>query len=385
MGCTGSTSVDDLKVGSQHKCNAGTLLDAVSRHDGNSIVKSVEVALPPVVPHIRMRDEIFRRDLTKKGILGCGGFGLVELVEHNWTHETFALKAMSKGYVVMKQFQREVTNEKNIQMMCDSPFIIKLYETYSDYENLYLLLELSLGGEVAFVFHNQALFGSKRHAQFAVASCVYALDHMHERQIVFRDLKPQNMLIAETGHVKLTDFGFSKVFSGRTFTLCGTAEYVAPEVIDHQASGYGHAVDWWSLGITTFELMTGQMPFKATQQGLRRNSRTINADIDKVAFPEEIQGSCEDFVKKLLKIDPCERLPMRNGGINNIQTHMWFKEFEWEAMLSMTLEPPYKPCIESKTDVTHFHPCKEEEVPPQLPFKDYDDGSFWYATFATSK
>merc|ERR1719352_2093594 len=173
----------------------------------------------------------------------------------------------------MTKRQKEVISEKNIQMMCDSPFIIKLYETYIDYENLYLLLELALGGEIGFVFHNQALFGSKRHAQFVVASCVHALDHMHERNIAFRDLKPQNMLIAETGHVKLTDFGFAKVFSGRTFTLCGTAEYVAPEVTDHQGAGYGHAVDWWSLGITTFELMTGRMPFESkgsTEQRFRR-------------------------------------------------------------------------------------------------------------------
>jgi cGMP-dependent protein kinase len=385
MGCTGSTSVDDLKAGSQRKCNAPTLLDVMSSQTSNSSVKSVESAVSLVVPHIRTREEIFRLELTKKGILGCGGFGLVELVEHNSTHETFALKVMSKGYVVMKEKQKTVANEKTNQMMCDSPFIIKLYESYSDYENLYLLLELSLGGEIGFVFHNQALFGSKRHAQFAVASCVYALDHMHERKIAFRDLKPENILIAETGHVKLTDFGFSKVFSGRTFSLCGSDGYVAPEVSDHQGAGYGHAVDWWSLGITTFELMTGRMPFKATQHRLRRNCSTIQAGVDSVAFPEEIQGSCEDFVKELLKTDPYERLPMKNGGIDNIQSHMWFKEFEWEAMLSMTLEPPYKPSIESRTDVTHFQPCKEDELPPQLPFEHYDDGSCWYATFATSK
>merc|ERR1719352_193774 len=136
----------------------------------------------------------------------------------------------------MTKRQKEVISEKNIQMMCNSPFIIKLYETYIDYENLYLLLELALGGEIAVVFHNQALFGSKRHAQFVLASCVYALDYMHERKIVFRDLKLQNMLVTETGHVKLTDFGFSKVLSGRTFTLCGTAAYVAPEVINHQGA-----------------------------------------------------------------------------------------------------------------------------------------------------
>jgi len=168
------------------------------------------------------RQRIRRKDLTSKGLLGCGGFGKVELVEHSESNETFALKTLNKAHLHLVKQQKNVIDEKNTQMMCDSQFIIKLFETYSDSDNLYLLLELALGGELKQTYHQKDLFGSEHHTRFYLAGCVYALEHMHERNIIFRDLKPENMLITRTGHVKLADFGLAKVSEGKTFTACGT-------------------------------------------------------------------------------------------------------------------------------------------------------------------
>merc|ERR1711871_919662 len=114
---------------------------------------------------------------------------------------------------------------KNIQMMCDSPFLVQLYETFCEYEHLLFLLEVLLGGEVCQTFIKHSLFGSVKHVQFYIAGAVYGIEHLHERKIVWRDLKPENMLITETGHVKCTDFGVAKVTVGKTFTTCGTPDY----------------------------------------------------------------------------------------------------------------------------------------------------------------
>ena len=183
---------------------------------------------------------------------------------------------------------------------------------------MYLLLELALGGDVKQTYHQKDLFGSEHHTRFYLAGCVYALEHMHERKIIFRDLKPENMLITQTGHVKLTDFGLAKVSEGKTFTACGTRQYCAPEMFG--CLGHAHAADWWSLGITAFELMTGRVPFQGSPQG-----RPSEAGIKKARFCKEAQGACEDFVKQLCTEDPAQRLPMRQGGVNNIQTINWLK------------------------------------------------------------
>merc|ERR1719487_1333801 len=144
-----------------------------------------------------VKQKIYRKDLTKLGLLGCGGFGAVELVEHNKTKETYALKALSKGFVVKSGMQKGVMSEKNIQYMCDSQFIIKLYETYNGEQSLYFLLELALGGELYATYSKKGFHGSEKHAKFYISGTVFAFDHLHEKKIIFRDLKPENLLLTE--------------------------------------------------------------------------------------------------------------------------------------------------------------------------------------------
>lgn len=241
-------------------------------------------------------------------------------------------------------------------MMCSSPFIIKLYQGFSEAKHFRYLMELAIGGELKYIYHARRLFGSERHTRFYVSGCVYALEHMHERNIIFRDVKPENMLLTERGHFKLADFGVAKVCEGKTFTVCGTPEYAAPEVLEE--TGHTNAADWWSLGVTTFELMTGQRPFRSRWWILK------GGGINEVRFPRQVQGACESFVKGLCSMDPSQRLPIKNGGgftnihnhqwTTNIQNHEWFTDFDWQAMLDMTLELPYKPLLHGKADTSNF-------------------------------
>jgi len=322
-------------------------------------------------------EHIARKDLERVGLLGCGGFGAVELVEHAKTHETYALKALSKGYVLKCGMKKGVMSEKNIQLMCDSPFIVKLYETYNGDQSLYFLLELALGGELYATYSKKGFHGSEKHAKFYVAGTVFAFEHLHEKKIIFRDLKSENLLLTEEGRVKLTDMGLAKVCVGKTYTTCGTPDYFAPELI--ASHGHTNAVDWWTLGILLFELMAGHPPFEAPNP-MQIYSK-VSKGINKVTFPQELAGNCEDLVKKLCVKEPTDRLPMKKGGTSRIKQHPWFKDFDWDAMKNLTLDPPYKPKVKNKKDIANFS-ARKEDMPPQVKYKD--DGSGWDKDFATS-
>merc|ERR1712151_975408 len=247
---------------------------------------------------------IDRKDLKKIGLLGCGGFGAVELYEHQKTGETYAMKGLSKGYVVKTGMQESVMNEKNILMMTNSDFIVKLCATYNSSQTLYFLLEPALGGELYATYNRKGLHGSEKHAKYYAAGTCFAFEHLHERRVIYRDLKPENLLITEKGHVKLTDMGLAKFVIGKTYTTCGTPDYFAPELI--ASEGHTNAVDWWTLGILVFELMSGHPPFES-------------------AYPMQIYSK---VIKGLLKKEPSERLPMRPNGIQNLRDHKWFSGFD---------------------------------------------------------
>jgi CRP-like cAMP-binding protein len=322
-------------------------------------------------------DKIMRKDLVRIGMLGCGGFGTVELYEHKKSGQTFAMKGMSKGYIVKTGMQESVMNEKNILMMTNSKFIIKLYETYNGVQSLYFLMEPALGGELYATYNRKGFHGSARHAKFYAAGVVLAFEHLHERRIVYRDLKPENLLLNELGKLKLTDMGLAKFAIGKTYTTCGTPDYFAPELI--ASSGHTNALDWWTLGILIFEMMSGHPPFESAYP-MQIYSKVIKG-INKVPMPTKCQGSVAELIKALLKNDPSERLPMLAGGIKNVKNHSWFETFDWEAMENCTLEPPYKPVVKSKKDLANFS-ARKEDMPTQLHYTD--DGSGWDKGFATA-
>jgi len=323
---------------------------------------------------------INRKDLKRLGLLGCGGFGAVEMVEHVKTSETFALKALSKGYVVKSGMQQSVISEKNVQLMCDSVFIVCLYETYNGDQSLYFLLELALGGELYATYNKKNMWGNDSCAKYYVAGTTYAFEHLHSKKIVFRDLKPENLLLNDSGHVKLTDMGLAKVIVGKTFTTCGTPDYFAPELI--ASKGHTQAVDWWTLGVLTFELLSGHPPFEsATPMQIYQK---VTKGIQRVAFPKKCKGAAETFIKALCNSDPAQRLAVKKGGITNIQNHAWYQTpqiFEWDKYVKLEMKVPYKPVVKSKKDGANFS-ARREDMPPQVHYKD--DKSGWDKGFATS-
>jgi len=323
-------------------------------------------------------EKVYREHLKRIGLLGVGGFGTVELWEHKQSGETYAMKGLSKGYIIKTGMQESVMNEKSILIMTNSMFITKLFETYNGTQTLYFLLEPCLGGELYATYNRKGLHGSEKHAKYYSAGVVFAFDHLHARRIIYRDLKPENLLLTEKGHIKLTDMGLAKFVIGKTFTTCGTPDYFAPELI--ASTGHTNAVDWWTLGVLVFELMTGHPPFESAYP--MQIYAKVTKGIGKVTFPAQATAVVKNLIEQLLRAEPSERLPMRPGGSKNMKQHKWFTEFDWGSMEALTLPPPYKPVVKSKTDLANFS-ARKEDAPRQLEY--VDPGTGWDKTFATSK
>ncbi|CAD7944953.1 unnamed protein product, partial [Amoebophrya sp. A120] len=223
-------------------------------------------------------------DLHKVGLLGCGGFGSVTLQRLKKTKQVYALKAIGKGYIVRMQMCDQICNERKILSMTNSPFVAQFFGTYNSADFVYFLLEACLGGEVFAQYSRRNFHGSVPHAKFYSACVVKAFEHLHERKIIYRDLKPENMLLDQNGYCKLTDMGLAKFVIGRTYTTCGTPDYFAPEII--QSSGHTNAVDWWCFGILVYELLVGRTPFDGQDPQLRY--RKILGGVEKVSFPKQM-------------------------------------------------------------------------------------------------
>ncbi|XP_034101389.1 cGMP-dependent protein kinase, isozyme 2 forms cD4/T1/T3A/T3B isoform X1 [Drosophila albomicans] len=313
-------------------------------------------------------------DLRVIATLGVGGFGRVELVQTNGdSSRSFALKQMKKSQIVETRQQQHIMSEKEIMGEANCQFIVKLFKTFKDKKYLYMLMESCLGGELWTILRDKGNFDDAT-TRFYTACVVEAFDYLHSRNIIYRDLKPENLLLDEKGYVKLVDFGFAKKLqSGRkTWTFCGTPEYVAPEVILNR--GHDISADYWSLGVLMFELLTGTPPFTGSDP--MRTYNIILKGIDAIEFPRNITRNASNLIKKLCRDNPAERLGYQRGGISEIQKHKWFDGFYWWALQNRTLEPPIKPTVKSVVDTTNF-----DDYPPDPEGPPPDDVSGWDKDF----
>lgn len=313
-------------------------------------------------------------DLRKIATLGVGGFGRVELVQiAGDSSRSFALKQMKKSQIVETRQQQHIMSEKEIMMAANCDFIVKLFKTFKDRKYLYMLMESCLGGELWTILRDRGNFDDQT-TRFYTACVVEAFDYLHSQGIIYRDLKPENLLLDLKGYVKLVDFGFAKKLQvGRkTWTFCGTPEYVAPEVILNK--GHDISADYWSLGVLMFELLTGTPPFTGPDPMKTYNS--ILKGIDAVEFPRNITKTANGLIKRLCRDNPAERLGYQRGGIKDIQKHKWFEGFYWEGLKNRSLAPPIVPNVRSVIDCSNF-----DEYPPDTEGPPPDDNSGWDTDF----
>jgi len=304
------------------------------------------------------------RELSIVGTLGVGGFGRVELVQYKRDKNlTFALKCLKKSYVVEQQQEEHAFNEKRVMLACsDCPFISKLYRTYRDNKYIYFLMEACLGGDVFTVLQKNKLFNENT-ARFMTACVVEALHYLHDRGFIYRDLKPENLLLDQKGYVKMIDFGFAKRVgeSGKTWTFAGTPEYVAPEIILNK--GHDRAVDYWALGVFIHELITGRPPFRGKDHMQTYN--LILKGIDAVHFPRYVTKGAQNLVRRLCRAVATDRLGYQKAGVQDIKNHKWFQGFNWEALRNRKILAPIIPPIRGPTDLSNFEKFpKNKSIPP---------------------
>lgn len=308
-------------------------------------------------------------DFKRIATLGVGGFGRVDLVKHRMGGQTYALKSLKKQHVVDTKQQEHVVAEANIMRTCRSPFVVRLYKTYKDTRYVYMLLEVCLGGELWTKLRDMQQF-DEHTAKFVVGCVVEGLNYLHSKGIVYRDLKPENLLLDERGYVKIVDFGFSKKigFRQKTWTFCGTPEYVSPEIILNK--GHDLSADFWSLGILIFEILTGNPPFCGSD-GMKTYNLILQG-INMISFPVSMSKAAVNIIRKLCRENPAERLGYQKNGFRDIKKHLWFQGLNWDSLRLQTTQPPIIPNIKSKDDHSNFDPYPDDDDYPPEEFSGWD-------------
>ncbi|ORX96454.1 Pkinase-domain-containing protein [Basidiobolus meristosporus CBS 931.73] len=295
------------------------------------------------------------KDFELLETLGTGTFGRVFLTRHRGTSNYYAMKVLKKTDVVRLKQVEHINSEKNILAQIQFPFIVNLFCSFQDSKNLYMLLEYIIGGELFSHLRRAGRFTNDM-TRFYAAEIVQAIEYLHSKDIIYRDLKPENLLLDERGHIKITDFGFAKSVDDRTWTLCGTPEYLAPEII--QSRGHGRAVDWWALGILIFEMLAGYPPF------FDDNPFGIYEKIleGRIMFPSHFEPLARDLIKKLLTADISKRLGNLKGGAEDVKRHKWFTGVDWQLVMAREIMAPIVPAYRHQGDTSNFDKYPEPEV-----------------------
>nr|XP_042714540.1 ribosomal protein S6 kinase alpha-5 isoform X6 [Chrysemys picta bellii] len=316
-------------------------------------------------------------------VLGTGAYGKVFLVRKISGHDNgklYAMKVLKKATIIQKAKTTEHTRTERqvLEHIRQSPFLVTLHYAFQTDTKLHLILgepscslhqyyvwsksHASLpnyinGGEL-FTHLSQRERFTENDVQIYIGEIVLALEHLHKLGIIYRDIKLENILLDSNGHVVLTDFGLSKEFltdeNERAYSFCGTIEYMAPDIVRGGDTGHDKAVDWWSLGVLMYELLTGASPF--TVDGEKNSQAEISRRILKSEppYPQEMSALAKDVIQRLLMKDPKKRLGCGSGGADEIRQHPFFQKINWDDLAAKKIPAPFKPVIRDELDVSNF-------------------------------
>merc|ERR1711920_730115 len=267
--------------------------------------------------------------------LGCGSFGRVKFAKDKQDGKFYAVKFMKKQEIIKLKQVGHINNEKRLMAQIDYPFVVNMVGYAKDDRFVYIVMECIGGGEL-FVHLRRARKFSDEQSKFYAALTAAGFAHIHSKNIIHRDLKPENILMCQNGYSKLTDFGFAKIIEPgtRTYTLCGTPEYIAPEVLLNK--GHGKPVDWWTLGILTYEMIAGIDPFN-DDDPMAIYQKILKG---KIKFPRDFDKNAKSIVKHLLVADVTKRYGCLKNGANDIKNHRWFKTLDWFKLSQKKLPVP---------------------------------------------
>uniref|UniRef100_A0A7I4CRG1 non-specific serine/threonine protein kinase n=1 Tax=Physcomitrium patens TaxID=3218 RepID=A0A7I4CRG1_PHYPA len=302
------------------------------------------------------------QDFELLRVVGQGAFGKVFQVQKKGTSEIYAMKVMRKEKIIERNHGDYMKAERDILTKVVHPFIVQLQYSFQTKSKLYLVLDFINGGHLFFQLFRQGTFNEDL-ARMYTAEIVLAVAHLHENGIIHRDLKPENILLDADGHVMLTDFGLAKEVKedSHSNSLCGTIEYMAPEII--LSKGHGKAADWWSVGILLYEMLTGQPPF--TQKNKQKLQQKVIKD--KIKLPTYLTADANNLLKGK---DPSKRLGNGPTGSRDVKQHKWFKNINWRKLEMREVTPKFVPAVNGKQCTANF-----DEMWTMLPIDDSPAGT----------
>ena len=344
-------------------------------------------------------DKIGPKDFICLALLGQGSFGEVYLVKKKGTEELYAMKVLDKCRIEKQNIYKYVFTERNIMASINNPFIVKLYYTFQSNEKLFLILEYCPNGDLSKQLKLQKRFSEEK-ARFYICEIILALGELHKNDIIYRDLKPDNIVIDKDGHALLTDFGLSRegVYDKDIAkSFCGSIAYLAPEMLNRR--GHGKAVDWYLLGVIFYEMLVGVPPFfTANQEEIFRN--IIQTD---VYIPSFVSKKAQKLLKLLLKKNPEQRLGSKKD-MDELMENEYFSDIDWDKVYNKKCKPPqiildkqkleyfkepilfsedYDNIIEDENDLFIKDSCniedndkKDEQFSNDIPFNKYEGWSF---------
>ncbi|VVC89054.1 serine/threonine-protein kinase N-like [Leptidea sinapis] len=285
-------------------------------------------------------------------VLGRGHFGKVILAQYKPTNEYFAIKALKKGDIIARDEVDSLLSEKRIFEVANAirhPFLVNLFACFQTEQHVCFVMEYAAGGDL--MMHIHADVFTEPRAVFYAACVVLGLQYLHENNIIYRDLKLDNLLLDTEGYVKIADFGLCKEGMGwgdRTGTFCGTPEFLAPEVLTE--TSYTRAVDWWGLGVLIFEMLVGESPFPGEDEGEVFDS-IVN---DEVRYPRTLSLESIALMRRLLRKNPERRLGSSERDAEDVKKQAFFRNVDWEQLLLRKIKPPFVPTINNLEDVSNF-------------------------------
>eukprot|EP01119_Soliformovum_irregulare_P010691 TRINITY_DN2635_c3_g1_i2.p1 TRINITY_DN2635_c3_g1~~TRINITY_DN2635_c3_g1_i2.p1 ORF type:complete len:840 (-),score=353.86 TRINITY_DN2635_c3_g1_i2:62-2581(-) len=292
---------------------------------------------------------VTKDDFELLAVVGKGSFAKVMQVRKKDTGEIYAMKILQKSTVISKNQVAHTLAEKDILTKVEHPFVVRLHYAFQTKDKLYLILDFVNGGELYHHLRRDGRFSEER-VRFYAAELVLAVAHLHSLNIMYRDIKAENVLLDPKGHIVITDFGISKEVreEEKTNTMCGTPEYLAPEIL--LGVSHGKAIDWWSLGNLIYEMLVGMPPFWATTVSTMYN-KILTAE---VRFPSWMSEDARSLLMGLLERDVDKRLGSK--GAEEVKNHKFFQGIDWKKLEKKEVDPPFKPDVSSSLDTSQIDP-----------------------------